>query len=102
MVLKVAEANGLLINCIVFLYKTVRIFWVHHRRWCSHTWELQGKSSEWIPDATERYFRKFVKDYAVIARRLTELLRGTQEFIIGYQEQAAVQALKIILTSEPV
>lgn len=48
------------------------------------------------------FFRKFVKNYAHIARPLTNLLRNDAEFQIGKQEMQAFNQLKEILASEPV
>lgn len=48
------------------------------------------------------FFRKFVKNYAHIARPLTNLLRKDTEFVVGSQELLAFNQLKEILASEPV
>lgn len=48
------------------------------------------------------YFRKYVKNYAVIAKPLTDLLRKDAEFKFDQRQREAVRELKTILTSEPV
>ena len=48
------------------------------------------------------YFRKFIKDYALIARPLSDLLRDKVPFHFGPEQQNAFLTLKKILASEPV
>uniref|UniRef100_A0A034VAM6 RNA-directed DNA polymerase n=2 Tax=Endopterygota TaxID=33392 RepID=A0A034VAM6_BACDO len=48
------------------------------------------------------YFRKFVQNYAIIARPLTQLLKKEAEFQIGPSQQQAILNLKSALTQEPV
>lgn len=48
------------------------------------------------------YFRKFIPDYALLARPLTHLLKKDAEFKIGSFQIQAVEKLKSALTNEPV
>lgn len=48
------------------------------------------------------YFQKFVLDYAIIARPLSDLLKSNQKFNLGASQEAAFNELKAILTSEPI
>ena len=48
------------------------------------------------------FFRKFVKNYAQIARPLTNLLRNDAVFVMGHEEMHAFNLLKEILASESV
>lgn len=48
------------------------------------------------------YFRKFVLDYAIIARPLSDLLKGNQKFVFGAEQEESFNNLKKVLTSEPV
>lgn len=48
------------------------------------------------------YFRKFVPAYSVIARPLTNMLRGGVNFHFGEKERASFKELKLILTNNPV
>ena len=48
------------------------------------------------------YFRRFVKDYATIARPLTDLLRSENEFVFGGEQRQAFETLKQKLTTNPV
>lgn len=47
-------------------------------------------------------FRKFIKDYAIIARPLTNLLRKEMTFKFGIEERKAVEILKMKVSSDPV
>jgi len=47
-------------------------------------------------------FRKFIKNYSLIAKPLTNLLRKYVKFKMGLDEQQAVAILKEALVSEPV
>lgn len=47
-------------------------------------------------------FRKFIRDYALIARPLTNLLRKEAEFKIGDAEKKAFDTLKAKMSGEPV
>ena len=49
------------------------------------------------------YFRKFVPNYAQIAKPLTELTKGNSQNVIWSQEaQTSLDRLKKALTSEPI
>ena len=48
------------------------------------------------------FFRKFVKNYAVIAKPLTELTKESVPFQWGEEQQKAFEKLKSILLSEPI
>lgn len=48
------------------------------------------------------YFRKYIANYAVIAKPLTDLLRKEKEFIFQDEQKQAFQALKESLASSPV
>ncbi|XP_037976041.2 uncharacterized protein K02A2.6 [Plutella xylostella] len=48
------------------------------------------------------YFRKYIENYAVIARPLTDLLKKEKEFYFGEEERHAFEVLKTKLCSEPV
>lgn len=48
------------------------------------------------------YFRKFVHQYSIIARPLSNLLRKDVKFVFGLQEQVAFEKLKLILSRKPV
>lgn len=48
------------------------------------------------------YYRKFVKDFALIARPLTDLLRKGNSFVWGHAQRKAFQLLKQALTHAPV
>ncbi|GFY36254.1 retrovirus-related Pol polyprotein from transposon 17.6 [Trichonephila clavipes] len=48
------------------------------------------------------YFRKYIPSYAMIARPLSDLLRGTNPFEFGHAQEIAFQNLKNALSSEPV
>ncbi|XP_053968337.1 uncharacterized protein LOC128869757 [Anastrepha ludens] len=48
------------------------------------------------------YFRKFIKNYAVLARPLTELLKKDAEFKIAGVQIQAIDNLKAALAAEPV
>lgn len=48
------------------------------------------------------YFRRFVLDYARIAKPLNDLLRQDTKFIFGTEQQLAFEKLKKIITERPV
>ncbi|XP_071650029.1 uncharacterized protein [Temnothorax longispinosus] len=48
------------------------------------------------------YFRKFVLDYAIIARPLSDLLKDNKGFGFGAAQEEAFDRLKTILSKEPV
>ncbi|GFV11135.1 transposon Tf2-8 polyprotein [Trichonephila clavipes] len=48
------------------------------------------------------YFRKYIPFYAMIARLLSDLLRGTNPFEFGHAQKIAFQNLKNALSSEPI
>ncbi|GFY30485.1 transposon Tf2-6 polyprotein [Trichonephila clavipes] len=48
------------------------------------------------------HFRKYIPSYAMIARPLSDLLRGTNPFEFGHAQKVAFQNLKNALSSEPV
>lgn len=48
------------------------------------------------------YFRKFIKDYGLIARPLSDLLRKDVQFHFGQEQQTAFLKLKQALSSTPV
>lgn len=48
------------------------------------------------------YFRKFIPNYSVIARPLTELLKKDKKFVFGDKEKQSFITLKLCLTSNPV
>ena len=48
------------------------------------------------------YFRKFVPQYSIIARHLSNLLRKNVEFKFKSQEREAFERLKIVLSNKPV
>lgn len=48
------------------------------------------------------YFRKFVPGYSLIARPLTNLLKGTAKFVFEEREERAFDRLKQILIDKPV
>ena len=48
------------------------------------------------------YFRKFVKDYAILTKPLSDMLRKNSEFNIGPKELAAIENVKNALIQQPV
>lgn len=48
------------------------------------------------------YFRKFILQYATIARPLTQLLKECVQFEFGTEQKRAFEELKTTLTREPV
>ena len=48
------------------------------------------------------YYRKYIKDYALISRVLTDLLKKHQLFVWTQDHQQAFQTLKLALLSAPV
>lgn len=48
------------------------------------------------------YFRKFIWDYALIARPLSDVLKGNQKFYFGPDQERSFNELKKALTTEPV
>lgn len=48
------------------------------------------------------FFRKFVKQYSVVAKPLTDLLRKDVKFEMGESEVSAFRALKEVLVKEPI
>ncbi|GFW22550.1 retrovirus-related Pol polyprotein from transposon 297 [Trichonephila clavipes] len=48
------------------------------------------------------YFRKYIPSYAMIARPLSDLLRGTNPFEFGHAQKIAFQNLKNALSNAPV
>lgn len=48
------------------------------------------------------YFRKFIKDYALIARPLSDLMRNANEFMFGERQKVAFEKLKESLVQTPV
>jgi len=48
------------------------------------------------------YFRKFIPNYSLIARPLTNLLKSNSEFVFGENERLAFNQLKFALSNKPV
>ncbi|GBM30960.1 Retrovirus-related Pol polyprotein from transposon 17.6, partial [Araneus ventricosus] len=48
------------------------------------------------------YFRKFIQNYALVAKPLSDLLRDNTEFYFGPQQKSALQSLKQKLSENPV
>ena len=48
------------------------------------------------------YYRKFVPDFAVLARSLSNLTKKNQRFLWGEEQQRSFEALKTVLTSPPI
>lgn len=48
------------------------------------------------------YFRKFVYDYSLIAKPLSDLLREDRQFVFGSEQKEAFKKLKMILIDRPV
>ncbi|GBM91688.1 Retrovirus-related Pol polyprotein from transposon 17.6 [Araneus ventricosus] len=48
------------------------------------------------------YFRKFIQNYALIAKPLSDLLRANTEFYFGPEQKSAFQTLKQKLSENPV
>lgn len=48
------------------------------------------------------YFRKIILDYAIIARPLSDLLKGDRKFTFNEEQERSFAELKTVLTSEPV
>lgn len=48
------------------------------------------------------YFRRFVKDFSIIAKPLYDLIKKNQEFIFGEDQLSAFEKLKLLLVSQPV
>lgn len=48
------------------------------------------------------YFRKFVQQYALIARPLAQLLKTESKFVFGAEQEHAFEQLKKALTTDPV
>ncbi|UYV70942.1 hypothetical protein LAZ67_8001189 [Cordylochernes scorpioides] len=48
------------------------------------------------------YFRKFIKNYSIIAKPLSDMLKTNANFMMGPDQKQAFQDLKQILTSKPV
>lgn len=49
-----------------------------------------------------RYFRKFIEDYATIARPLSDILRKQNAFVFGAEQRRAFERLKVRLMNDPV
>jgi len=47
------------------------------------------------------YFRKFIQNYALISKPLTDLTKNKAEFLIGPDEEKAIESLNKNLTSKP-
>jgi len=47
------------------------------------------------------YFRQFIQNYALISKPLTDLSKNKAEFVIGPDEENAIETLKKYLTSKP-
>ena len=48
------------------------------------------------------YFRKFIRDYAIIARPLSDVLKGNQKLYFGPEQERSKKDLKKALTTKPV
>ncbi|UYV64938.1 hypothetical protein LAZ67_3002511 [Cordylochernes scorpioides] len=48
------------------------------------------------------YFRKFIKNYSILAKPLSDMLKTNANFMMGPDQKQAFQDLKHILTSKPV
>lgn len=48
------------------------------------------------------YFRKFIEDYAKIAKPLSDLLRKEVKFEFGEVQRAAFEQLKKLITEKPI
>ncbi|UYV84041.1 K02A2.6-like [Cordylochernes scorpioides] len=48
------------------------------------------------------YFRKFIKNYSIIAKPLSDMLKTNANFMMGPDQKQAFQDLKQILTNKPV
>ncbi|UYV67076.1 hypothetical protein LAZ67_4003830 [Cordylochernes scorpioides] len=48
------------------------------------------------------YFRKFIKNYSIIAKPLSDMLKTNANFMMGPDQKQAFQDLKQILTSKPI
>ena len=48
------------------------------------------------------YYRRFIKDYATIALPMTNLLKGTEKFVWGSEQEESFTKLKDALTSYPI
>lgn len=113
--LKVAEENGLNINWnkCAFLQRKVEFLGYVIEDGNVYPSPAKIKAVQKFPEPTSKlhvqsflglagYFRKFIKDYAKIAYPLSDLLKGDHPFRFGVEQRRAFQALKDILSREPV
>lgn len=48
------------------------------------------------------YFRKFIPQYSLIAKPLSDILKKNTTFQFGYEEESAFKKLKMVLSQDPV
>lgn len=114
-VLKQAQQYGLEIKWSKCQFLKERISFLGHEVENGHVWPGQEKIKAVknfpLPKnirgvqaflGLTGYFRKFIQDYAVIARPLTQLLKKDSEFKIQGMQIQAIEKLKSALVGEPV
>ena len=48
------------------------------------------------------YFRKFVYNYSILARPLSELLKKDRKFVFGAEQRPSFESLKVAISTNPV
>nr|XP_046491899.1 uncharacterized protein LOC124223711 [Neodiprion pinetum] len=115
MVIKLAEEYGLVINwekCRFMLKEIEYLGYVISKDTIKpSTHKTQAVANFPKPTSVKKvqsflgltgYFRKFIRGYAKIAEPLTDLLRKDVKFRFGDHETEAYEALKAVLTNNPV
>jgi len=115
MTVKVAEEHGLLINWRKCSFLTKKIEFLGHEIEQSQIRPAKSKINVVVhfPEPSTKqqvasflgltgYFRKFVHNYARIARPLSDLLKDGKSFCMGPEQRQAIATLKRVLSQEPV
>lgn len=114
-ILQRAEEYGLVINWSKCQFLTTKINYLGYEVEDSTIRPSEGKiiavKNYPVPTTAKQlqsylgltsYFRKFIMDYAIIARPLSELLKKDRKFVWGHEQNHAFQRLKDILSTSPV
>ncbi|XP_043506100.1 uncharacterized protein LOC122526637 [Polistes fuscatus] len=113
--LTVAAQNGLIINWKKCKFLREEIEFLGHVVWNGsiRPSPTKVKAVQRFPEPKNRkqiqsflgltgYFRKFIKDYAKIARPLSDLLKAGKAFVFDTAERESYSRLKYFLSQEPV